>query len=85
MIAGESTFLQVGDVMVGTVEGLGAVALGAIVFRDPAARGRLGAIMHPQVGAEMGRRLAAARWADVSRVATLGPISGARCHDCVQR
>ena len=35
--------------------------LGAIVFRDADARRRLGAIVHPKVGAEMARRLAAAR------------------------
>ncbi len=36
-------------------------ALGARVFRDPEARRRLEAIMHPKVGAEFARRLAAAR------------------------
>jgi dephospho-CoA kinase len=36
-------------------------SLGAIVFRDADARRRLGAIVHPKVGAEMLRRLAAAR------------------------
>jgi len=35
--------------------------LGSIVFRDPEARRRLGAIVHPKVGAEMLRRLEAAR------------------------
>jgi dephospho-CoA kinase len=35
--------------------------LGDLVFRDAAARARLNAIMHPRVGAEMARRLAAAR------------------------
>ena len=35
--------------------------LGAIVFRDDEARRRLGAIVHPGVGAEMLRRLQAAR------------------------
>jgi dephospho-CoA kinase len=35
-------------------------ALGAIVFRDEAARARLNAIVHPPVGAEFARRLAAA-------------------------
>jgi dephospho-CoA kinase len=35
--------------------------LGGIVFRDPEARRRLGAIVHPKVGAEMLRRLEAAR------------------------
>jgi dephospho-CoA kinase len=36
-------------------------ALGAIVFRDPEARARLGAILHPKVGAEMAHRTNAAR------------------------
>lgn len=35
-------------------------ALGERVFRDALARGRLNAIVHPQVGIEFGRRLAAA-------------------------
>jgi dephospho-CoA kinase len=35
-------------------------ALGAIVFRDEAARARLNKIVHPPVGAEFARRLAAA-------------------------
>jgi dephospho-CoA kinase len=35
-------------------------ALGEIVFRDEEALARLNAIVHPQVGAEFGRRLAAA-------------------------
>jgi dephospho-CoA kinase len=36
-------------------------ALGAIVFRDPDARQTLNGIMHPKVGLEVARRLAAAR------------------------
>jgi dephospho-CoA kinase len=40
---------------------LDRAALGAIVFDDAGARAKLGAIMHPLVGAEMMRRLAAAR------------------------
>jgi dephospho-CoA kinase len=40
---------------------LDRAALGDIVFRDPDARKRLGAIMHPKVGAEMMRQLAAGR------------------------
>ncbi len=36
-------------------------ALGARVFRDPGQRARLNAIVHPAVGAEVARRLAAAR------------------------
>lgn len=47
---------------------LDRAALGAIVFRDPDARARLGSIMHPRVGAEMGRRLAEARKAEVPLV-----------------
>jgi dephospho-CoA kinase len=35
--------------------------LAAIVFRDPEARARLGAIVHPPVGAEIARRVALAR------------------------
>ena len=35
-------------------------ALGAIVFRDESARKRLNSIVHPKVGAEMARRVAAA-------------------------
>ncbi len=40
---------------------LDRAALGAIVFRDAAARARLGAIVHPGVGAEIARRVARAR------------------------
>lgn len=36
-------------------------ALGGIVFRDPEARVRLGAIVHPKVGLEMMRRVEAAQ------------------------
>jgi dephospho-CoA kinase len=36
-------------------------ALGAIVFRDAAARKKLSDLVHPRVGAEMARRTAAAR------------------------
>ena len=48
----------------GLIDASGALdraALGAIVFRDPEARARLGRIVHPKVGAEMIGRLAAAR------------------------
>src|SRR5262245_6577383 len=41
--------------------GLDRAALGAIVFRDPAARQRLNDLVHPKVGAEFARRVAAAR------------------------
>ena len=40
---------------------LDRAALGSIVFDDAEARARLGAIMHPKVGAEMARRVASAR------------------------
>jgi dephospho-CoA kinase len=43
-------------------------ALGAIVFRDEAARQRLNDIVHPQVGAEFAKRLAAAVAADTPLV-----------------
>ncbi|MFQ5418333.1 MAG: dephospho-CoA kinase [Myxococcota bacterium] len=36
-------------------------ALGDIAFRDPEARARLGAILHPKVGVEMARRTSRAR------------------------
>ena len=42
--------------------------LGALVFSDPAARGRLNALVHPAVGVEMVRRLEAARAAGVPLV-----------------
>jgi dephospho-CoA kinase len=48
----------------GVIDASGALdraALGAIVFRDTAARQRLGAIVHPPVGAEIRRRLELAR------------------------
>jgi dephospho-CoA kinase len=41
--------------------GLDRAALGALVFRDPEARTRLNQIVHPKVGAEFARRVAAAR------------------------
>jgi dephospho-CoA kinase len=47
---------------------LDRAALGAIVFRDPEARARLGRIVHPQVGVEMGRRMETAREAGDSVV-----------------
>jgi dephospho-CoA kinase len=40
---------------------LDRAALGAIVFRDPDARRRLEAMVHPRVAAEFARRVAAAR------------------------
>ena len=55
----------------GILDAAGALdrkALGDIAFRDAAARARLGAILHPRVGAEMARRLAAAREAGAELV-----------------
>jgi dephospho-CoA kinase len=43
-------------------------ALAAVVFRDARARARLGAIIHPKVGAEIARRVAAAREAGAAVV-----------------
>jgi dephospho-CoA kinase len=43
-------------------------ALGALVFRDPQARVRLEALVHPEVGREMARRLAEALRAGVPLV-----------------
>jgi dephospho-CoA kinase len=43
---------------------LDRAALGQRVFADPAARKRLGDLVHPAVGREMARRLAAARQGD---------------------
>jgi dephospho-CoA kinase len=47
---------------------LDRAALGALVFRDAAARERLNRLVHPRVGAEVARRLAAARAAGVPLV-----------------
>jgi dephospho-CoA kinase len=49
-------------------------ALGAIVFRDEAARARLNSIVHPPVGAEFARRLAAAIAEQVPLVALDIPL-----------
>jgi dephospho-CoA kinase len=49
-----------GDAILRSDGSLDREALGAIVFRDEQARVRLGAIMHPPVIAEMGRRAKAA-------------------------
>jgi dephospho-CoA kinase len=57
-----------GAELVGPDGALDRVGLGEIVFRDPEARRRLGAIVHPAVGAEMMRRLAAARAAGAQLV-----------------
>jgi dephospho-CoA kinase len=50
-----------GPGVIGPDGALERAALGAIVFRDAAARARLGAIVHPGVGAEIARRVARAR------------------------
>lgn len=53
------------------IDGDGALdreKLGAIVFRDADARRKLNAIIHPRVGVEMTRRVAAARAADAPLV-----------------
>ncbi len=50
-----------GPELIGADGALDRARLGEIVFRDPEARRRLGQIVHPAVGAEMARRLAAAR------------------------
>ena len=47
--------------LIGSDGALDRESLGAIVFRDSEARQKLNAIMHPKVGAEVARRLAAAR------------------------
>lgn len=58
-----------------TTEGaLDREALGRIVFADPVKRARLGAIVHPKVGAEMARRLAVARDAAVPLVVLDVPL-----------
>lgn len=53
-----------GDDLIREDGSLDREALGKIVFEDEPARARLGKIVHPAVGAEMGRRLAAAREGD---------------------
>jgi dephospho-CoA kinase len=57
-----------GPGLIGADGALDRARLGAIVFRDPEARRRLGRIVHPKVGAEMLRRLAAARAAGAKLV-----------------
>jgi len=55
----------------GILDATGALdrkALGEIAFRDPAARERLNAIVHPPVGAEFARRLAEALAADAELI-----------------
>lgn len=47
--------------VIGADGGLDRKRVADLVFRDPAARARLNAIVHPRVGAEMARALAAAR------------------------
>jgi dephospho-CoA kinase len=50
-----------GDEVIDAQGALDRARLGAIVFQDPAARARLGQIVHPSVGAEIARRLARAQ------------------------
>jgi dephospho-CoA kinase len=50
-----------GDEIIDDSGALDREALAAVVFRDAEARARLGAIVHPEVGVETVRRLAAAR------------------------
>lgn len=50
-----------GPDVIGPDGALDREALGRIVFADPERRGRLNAMVHPRVGAEMARRLGAAR------------------------
>jgi dephospho-CoA kinase len=58
-----------------TPEGeLDRMALGERVFRDAAARERLEALVHPAVGAELARRLAAAREAGIPLVVVDVPL-----------
>jgi dephospho-CoA kinase len=57
-----------GDAILDASGALDRKALAAVVFCDAAARARLGSILHPKVGAEMARRLAAAREAGAAIV-----------------
>jgi dephospho-CoA kinase len=57
-----------GRELIGPGGALDRARLGEIVFRDPDARRRLGELVHPKVGAEMLRRLAAARAAGAALV-----------------
>jgi dephospho-CoA kinase len=57
-----------GAELVGPDGRLDRVRLGELVFRDPEARARLGDLVHPAVGAEMRRRLDAAREAGAGLV-----------------
>ena len=59
---------EFGDAILTDTGALDRKALGAIVFADPDARARLGAIVHPAVGAEMARRTQAARDAGVALI-----------------
>ncbi len=52
-----------GNDVIGADGALDRKRLGDLVFRDPAARARLNAMVHPRVGAEMVRELEAARQA----------------------
>lgn len=66
--AGQPLLLEIieafGDDLIRADGSLDRQALGAIVFKDAEARARLGHIVHPAVGTEMARRLAAAQVSD---------------------
>ena len=57
-----------GPELIGADGALDRARLGALAFRDPEARRRLGQIVHPGVGAEMRRRLEAARESGIALV-----------------
>jgi dephospho-CoA kinase len=57
-----------GPEVIGPEGALDRKRLADLVFRDPAARARLNAIVHPRVGAEMARALEAARQAGAALV-----------------
>jgi len=57
-----------GDEIIDECGALDRAALGAIAFQDPAARKRLGSIMHPKVGVLMMQQLAVARDAGVALI-----------------
>lgn len=63
-----------GDEIIDDSGALDRGALAAIVFRDPEARARLGAIIHPKVGVETARRIAAAREAGTAVVVVDVPL-----------
>ncbi len=60
-----------GDGVVGEDGALDRAALGDIVFRDETARKRLNDLVHPKVGAEFARRVAAAQGDPATRLLVL--------------